>query len=93
MPQHSALRSLRVSVTAWVVEAGSVEQAAKERGLTAKMTALQLFFRGLNLMSHKGPQAIESAVTATRRHLDRALPINTSNPRSTNFTIGWSRRI
>jgi hypothetical protein len=57
-----------VSIAAWVFEAGSVEQAAQERGLTAKTTALQLFFRGLNLMGHKGPQAIESAVTATRRH-------------------------
>jgi hypothetical protein len=35
--------------------------------------------RGSEPLGHNGPRAIESAVTATRRHLDRALPINTSN--------------
>ena len=50
-PQHSALRSLRVSVLTWVVEAGSVERAAKERGLTAirapRRLALQDFEKRL----------------------------------------------
>ena len=44
-------------------------------------------------LGHKGPQAIESAVTAARRHFGPGATHHYLGPKCTNFTSGWSRRI
>jgi hypothetical protein len=52
------------------------------------MTALQLFFRGLNLWVTRVLEPLNLRQPQRQAISDLTLPINVSNPRTTNFTSG-----